>query len=180
MKIELHNQWIQIRVTTHSDFDLLEKELVSSFEYKQHRFIHLIYEDSIFSQTFLKFVSKLKKLPIFLIYEGWLPGDIKQIYLLYAAGVDAFFLLDKEENIQDDIKAELNALISTGKIFFNSLELTGGDAANFNKRIFQKLPFLSEDSFFEPIKRKVLIEISNLVRKLRVKEIDDSYNSAGL
>lgn len=180
MKVELHNQWIQIRVNTHSDLELLEKELVSLFEYKQHRFIHLIYEDIIFPQSFFKFVSNLKKLPIFLIYEGWLPDDIKQINLLYAAGVDAFFLINKETDVQDDITDDLRALLSSGRVYLNDKKNSSFSGSDISKQIFQKLPFLLEDSFFEPIKRKVLIEISNLVRKLRVKEIDDSYNSAGL
>jgi|GEM_PF-2957577 len=179
MKLRLYEQWIQIIATAQSDFDWLEKEFISSFVYKDHRFIHLVYEDTFFPAIFFNFISNLKKQPIFLIYEGNLPHNTKQISMLYAAGVDIIILRDKEEKLKSELRNELKTVFPCDRIFFKTLGKEFDDIS-LNSQVFDKMPFLVEDSLFEPIKRKILIEISNLVRKLRVKEVDESYNSAGL
>lgn len=178
MSIEIKGRGIVVNLSDKPSFLLAKKDIESAFNYKSHRYVHIVTPNKYFPEEFFLFLKELKKLPIFLMVESPLPNNIEIIKRLYASGADiAVFLSDEGTNT--DLIEEVKEIFPKGMLIFKE---KSNKEANFSEslEILKKMPFLIEDSLFEPIKRKIWIDISNLRRKLRVKEVFDSYNSSGL
>lgn len=175
MVIKTTNRGIELNLRKDLPFGHLTQEIFAIFNYRFHRYIHIVYLNEKYTEELFNFIKEIKKLPIVLIFETPLVNDMEIIKNLYAAGVDIAVFITKREK-QSLSKDEIEKIFPEGTVFFKD-----EDELLFNSAILlKKMPFLIEDRLFEPIKRKIWIDISNLKRKLRVKEIYDSYNSAGL
>lgn len=175
MGIQIKDKGIFTHLGTETDLQFLENQINSVFSYKIHRYIHILCSDiTVITCNTFSFFSHIKELPIILILETHIPKDILTINKLYASGVDiAIFWIDGDSD--EKIIEEAKTIFSEGSLIVKRREyyVEHNDFANY-------IPFIAEDSFFEKIKRKIWIDISNLKRRLKVKEVEDSYNASGL
>lgn len=173
--IEEHNKGLMININQDQNLEIMIENIRSIYNYKIHKYIYISYQLDTYTQTLFSLIKDIKKLSVILIFETKLIKNIELLKQLYAVGVDIFlFLVDS--NTDEDLLMDIRNTFPDGTTFFKERD----DKNFFNLYLFKKMDFLTENSLLEQIKRKIWIDISNLKRRLRVKEINDSYNSAGL
>lgn len=175
METKIKDRGIFFKIDSNTDLDLLFDHFLSFFNFKIHRYIHILYINSLKKQDLLNLISKIKQKSVFIIFEPSCVDNVDSLKQLYAHGIDLFIFNNYISKNTKLLKEIMSVLPSDTIVLKNNEE-------NIlkNKGILKKMPFLLEDSLFEPIKRKIWIDITNLRRKLRIKEVYDSYNASGL
>lgn len=178
MAIEIKEKGIFVILNEASGLDQIEEVIQSVFTYKRHRYIHIAYfAPLLYADTFFTFFSRIKNLPIILIFEAFIPRDINTVHKLYAAGVDiAVFWVDDDTDTA--LIKEVKEVFSNSSLILKKKAKQPPEAGS--SEFIQNIPILATDSIFEKIIRKFWIDISNLKRKLKVTEVADSYDASGL
>ncbi len=166
---------VVFNIDSNTNLDELLEHFLSFFNYKIHRYVHIIYNDSLTKHGLLNLISKIKQKSISIILEPNYVDSTERLKILYAAGID-IFAFNNSISENKELFKEIISVLPADTIVLKNNE----DSILSNKNLIKKMPFLLEDSIFEPIKRKIWIDITNLRRKLRIKEVYDSYNASGL
>lgn len=175
MEAKVMERGVVFNINNNTNLDELLEYFLSFFNYKIHRYVHIIYKDSLKKHGIFDLIPKIKQKSIFIIFEPDYVDNIEGLKILYAGGIDIFALNNSISSNKRLLK-EIMSVLPADTIVLKNHE----DNILSNKNIIKKMPFLLEDSIFEPIKRKIWIDITNLRRKLRIKEVYDSYNASGL
>lgn len=177
MNIYFLENGIKINIRSTSDFETVEKEVFLRFEYKTHRYIHINCLDNLLlSEPLFAFIERLKGLSTFIAFELTMLKNIEILSRLYAAGVDFLFLWTDAPFSEQEIETIYSFFPKNG-VF---IKLTNNKENTEELDITSELPILKKNTLFEPIKRKVSIDILHFIRKLRVKEVSESFNSSEL
>lgn len=175
MEVKIKERGIFFKIESNTDLNLLLDHFLSSFNFKIHRYVHILYIDSLKKQDLFNLISKIKQKSVFIIFEPSYVNNVDVLKNLYAEGID-IFVLNSSISKNTILLKEIMSVLPSDTIVLKNNE----ENILKNKSILKKMPFLLEDSVFEPIKRKIWIDITNLRRKLRIKEVYDSYNASGL
>lgn len=175
MALQIKERGVVFQIDNKTNLEELFDKFLSLYNYKFHRYIHIIYKDEKNNNEIFTLISKIKQKSVLIIFEPDSINNIDWLKNLYAGGIDIFVLNNSISNDNKLLK-EIMSVLPADTIVLKDNE----ESILNNKSIIKKMPFILEDSIFEPIKRKIWIDITNLRRKLRIKEVYDSYNASGL
>lgn len=183
-----------IEVYFHDGIDI-EKSIQSMYEFfdfKTHKYLLIQAKMSNFRNLihFLRLVKE--KIYVFVIVEIDVPDTLSLIEHIYAAGCD-FVIFHVKQNKDIEIVKRAIEIFPDGAI----IAITQGiDFEVTNLKVLKKVDINSDDFYtaclekfgilsdnnqiFESLKRKIWLDISNLRRTLKVREVEDSFASSGL
>lgn len=172
MSIKISDIGIYIKLNSNSKFGSVYEIFLKHFNYKKHRYVHIVYSGNFLEEIYL-FTEKIKANSVFIIFEPLIIDNVENLKRLYAKGVD-IIIVDALKNVnikylREHLPEDILLIKEKKEEEFLAYE-----------KLIKRYPFLIENSFFEPIKRKIWIDLTNLRRKLRVKEIGESYTSSGI
>ncbi len=174
MKIEVKDKGLFFHILSNFDKSLFLEAFHSNYNYKKHRYIYIKFLVQEAKQDILDLLKKLKENSVIIIFETAFFENIEFFKNLYASGADLIVI--SEAGFTSDKLKELKKALPEDILFIIDNE----SDLEVHKNILHKMPFLFEESIFEPFKRKIWIDLTNLRRKLRVKEVYESFESSGL
>jgi hypothetical protein len=174
MKIEMKNKGFFFYISNNFDKNHLLEVFHNNYSYKQHRYIYIKYIGQEAQTKIFGLLKKLKNNSVIIIFETAFFKNIDFFKNLYASGADLIVISAME--IGDSNLKELEKVLPKDILYIKNNE----SDIETHKKIFHKMPFLLEESVFEPLKRKIWIDLTNLKRKLRIKEVYESFDSSGL
>jgi len=174
MNIEVKDKGIFFHITSNFDKSLFLDVFYNNYNYKKHRYIYIKFLGQEAQQEICDLLKKLKESSVIIIFETVFFENIDFFKNLYASGAD-LIVISTTDFTNDKLK-KLKKALPEDILFTKDNE----NELESHKNILHKMPFLFEESIFEPFKRKIWIDLTNLRRKLRVKEVYESFDSSGL
>lgn len=191
-EIKIKANGIEIYFYDGIDIEKSIQSVYEFFDFKTHKYLLIQAKMPNFKNLihFLRLVKE--KIYVFVIVEIDVPDNLFLIEHIYAAGCD-FIIFHARQKKDIEIVEKATEIFPEGAVIMiaegidlentnlNVFKTTEIDSDDFQIACLEKFGILSNtNQIFESLKRKILLDISNLRRTLKVREVEDSFASSGL